>query len=1040
MRAFTRLLVSTAAIAALVVGGGVVWTPENAMAAEKIPTVEKPKFEDPVPGATLSKHKAPKVSDSSKSAALPKKALAADVSKTTIDLPTAAKPGVKTKGGKGTTPATVVGEWQQVGDSGIRVAAADRGKAKKRQADRIEVAVLSGKAAKKAAGSQLAVSVAAADGEPDAPVAVKTPDALVEGYGGDYASRVRWVQVPAGSSSDSTDAVPVASARQKDAVVLTPTAAAEPTYLVALAGASSSSGTGSYSATPLKSASTWDVTEQTGAFSWTYDMPVPAAGVGPVPDIGLSYNSQAVDGATASTNNQPSAVGEGWNLNASGFIERSYIPCAKDDGAGGPVTTSGDLCWRTDNATVSIAGHAGALIKDTTSGQWHLQNDDGTRFEHLTGTAQGCAANGTASTDCWRMTTTDGTQYYFGLNRLPGWTTGSPETGSAWTVPVFGNDAGEPCHASTFAASSCMQAWRWNLDYVVDVHGNAQALYYTSETNKYAKNGSGATAYQRGGVLSRIDYGLRADHVYAANAAGYRVEFTYDTRGRCNDATGAQCTTGTLANATVPAHPSAYPDVPFDQLCTGTSCGPSQIGPSFFTNASLSKVETRVLVAGAYSTVDSWALSHSYPDPGDGTSPALWLTQVQRTGSAAGEPAVTEPPTVFSGITLQNRVWVVDGLAPLDKWRLSSIQTSLGAVISVNYQGQQCTPAQAATILANLNTNTSWCFPEWWVPDTTIPLGGRWDLFHKYPVASTLVDAVTSGPLSKIQQTQYSYGTPRWRYNDSPLTVAGSRTWNVFAGVDTVEVREGDPAAPAAQKVSQYTYYQGMNGDRAEASGGTKSVNVSGTTIPDDRWFGGQLYRQRTIAGVGGTQVSEQVQTPWASAVTANDGSRQARFTAVQKTVVTEPVSTGGNRTKETQTTFDGTYGYPLTVSTIPSDTVGTCVTTDYAAPNTTAWIIGLPSRVRTIAKTCADIANAQYPADLVSDVKTTYDDAAWGAQATRGLATSTQPSTATSAAPRTGRARAPSPTTRSVARSPPRMHSGGPARRRIHRRRHCPC
>src|SRR5690606_28200407 len=118
--------------------------------------------------------------------------------------------------------------------------------------------------------------------------------------------------------------------------------------------------------------------------------------------------------------------------------------------------------------------------------------------------------------------------------------------------------------------------------------------------------------------------------------------------------------------------------------------------------------------SGAYSLVDSWALSHSYPAPGDGTSPALWLTQVQRTGSAAGLSSVAEPPTVFSGTTMQNRVWVVDGLAPLDKWRLSSIKTSLGAVISVNYQGQQCTPAQASTILANLNTNTNWCFPEWW--------------------------------------------------------------------------------------------------------------------------------------------------------------------------------------------------------------------------------------------------------------------------------------------------------------------------------------
>lgn len=992
MRAFTRLFVSTATIAALVVGGGVVWAPTDAVAAEKIPTVEKPTFEDPVPGSVPPKRAATRSTASSKSAAIPAKVSVPAAPSTVVDLPEAPKPGEKTKGGKGATPAIVVGKWQQLGTSGVKVAAAAADeKHPDKRAERIEAGVLTGKKAKKAGGDEVAITLSPVDVRDEGPVGVSVPDALFSGFGADFASRVRWVQVPANGSEDLADAAPVASARQQNAVVLTPKVGTQPTVLLALAGSSSTAGTGSYSATPLKSASTWDVTEQTGAFGWSYDMPVPDPGIGPVPDVGLSYNSQAVDGATASTNNQPSAVGEGWNLNATGFIERSYFPCAKDDGASGPVTTSGDLCWRTDNATVSIAGHSGALIKDSSSGKWRLQDDDGTRFEHLTGTAQGCAANGTTSTDCWRMTTTDGTQYYFGLNRLPGWTTGKAETASTWTVPVFGNDTGEPCHAATFAASSCMQAWRWNLDYVVDVHGNAQALYYTAETNKYAKNGSGATPYQRGGVLSRIEYGMRADQLYAANAAGYRVEFTYDARGRCNDATGAQCTTGTLSSAVAPAHPAAYPDVPFDQLCTGTTCSASQIGPSFFTNARLSKVETKVLVSGAYSLVDSWALSHSYPAPGDGTSPALWLTQVQRTGSAAGLSSVAEPPTVFRGTTMQNRVWVVDGLAPLDKWRLSSIKTSLGAVISVNYQGQQCTPAQASTILANLNTNANWCFPEWWVPGGPVPLGGRWDLFHKYPVKSIVVDGATSGPLSTIQQTQYIYGTPHWRYNDSPLTVAGSRTWNVFAGVDTVEVREGDPAVPSAQKVSQYVYYQGMNGDRAAASGGTKSVTVAGTTIPDERWFGGQLYRQRTIAGVGGAQVSEEVQTPWASAVTANDGTRQARFTDVTKSVITEPVSTGGNRTRETQTTFDGTYGYPLTVSTAPSDAMGTCVSMTYAAPNTTAWIIGLPSRVTAVAKTCANLATAQYPADLVSDVKTTYDGAAWGAQATKGLATSTQ-------------------------------------------------
>lgn len=662
-----------------------------------------------------------------------------------------------------------------------------------------------------------------------------------------------------------------------------------------------------------------------------------------------------------------------------------------DDGSTGAVTTSGDLCWKTDNATISMAGHSGPLVKDTTSGKWRLANDDGTRFEHLQGTAQGCASNGTVNTDCWKMTTTDGTQYFFGLNRLPGWVTGKAETNSTWTVPVFGNDPGEPCKASTFATSSCMQAWRWNLDYVVDVSGNAQARYYTAEPNKYAKNGTGATSYTRGGVLSRIEYGLRSNNLFNTTSAGFKVNFTYDGKGRCSDASGTTCTTMSLTGTTKPTTPSAYPDVPWDQFCTATSCSTSQKAPTFFTNARLSKIQAQVLVAGAYSTTDTWTLSHSYPAPGDGGSAALWMTKVQHAGSKAGQTAINEPATEFSGTTMQNRVWVVDGLAPLTKWRLSSIKTTLGAVVSVNYAAADCTPSEASTLLASPQSNTRWCFPEWWSPDTTPPMPAKLDLFHKYPVTSVNVDARTGSALSKVTKTQYSYGTPKWRYNDSPLTPKNRRTWNQFAGVDTVEVREGDPAAPSKQKVTKSWYYQGINGDRANASGGSKTATVTGTSIPDERWFAGQLHRQQTLLGVGGSVLNDSTSTPWASAVTSHDGTVQARMVRVARTVVTEPVSTGGNRTLDTQTTYEGTYGLPTSESVIPSDADAKCTTTTYAAANTTAWIIGLPSEARTVAKSCADLGSAHFPEDLVSQQRTAYDGLAWGLAPTKGRATATE-------------------------------------------------
>ena len=77
------------------------------------------------------------------------------------------------------------------------------------------------------------------------------------------------------------------------------------------------------------------------------------------------------------------------------------------------------------------------------------------------------------------------------------------------TVPVAGNHPDEHCRATTFADSFCDQAWRWNLDYVEDVHGNTTSLWYERETNWYAKNldQDHLVDYHRAGSLVRIDYG-----------------------------------------------------------------------------------------------------------------------------------------------------------------------------------------------------------------------------------------------------------------------------------------------------------------------------------------------------------------------------------------------------------------------------------------------------------------------------------------------------------------------------------------------------
>ncbi|WP_062352943.1 hypothetical protein [Herbidospora yilanensis] len=274
-----------------------------------------------------------------------------------------------------------------------------------------------------------------------------------------------------------------------------------------------------------------------------------------MPQVALTYSSSKVDGLTASTNNQPSVVGEGWDLQSGGFIERRYRSCADD----GVTPKTGDLCWAYDNATVTLACKASELIRD-----------DGTKVEKLTSTT-----NGDNDGEHWKLTTIDGTQYFFGLNRLPGWTSGKPETASAWTVPVYGDDSGEPCNAQDW----CRQAWRWNLDYVVDPNGNAATYWYSKESNNYNRKLLTVTAYDRSG------YAQRSDTLFTVQTP---ARAAFGMAERCLPDGNFDCAESkfTTANAT------KWPDTPADLNCPSTCTG--KRSPSFWTRKRLTGVTTQM--------------------------------------------------------------------------------------------------------------------------------------------------------------------------------------------------------------------------------------------------------------------------------------------------------------------------------------------------------------------------------------------------------------------------------------------------------------
>ncbi|MFJ2264611.1 polymorphic toxin type 28 domain-containing protein [Streptomyces sp. NPDC087844] len=818
-------------------------------------------------------------------------------------------------------------------------------------------------------------------------------------YGGNFGPRLRLVTLPACALTTPQKKACRAQKQVSGAdnntnsQTLTGTVSARSltagTPMLLAAAADTSGGGGDYSATSLSPTATWEAGGSTGDFTWNYPLRVPPATAGPSPNLSVSYNSASVDGRTAGENNQTSVIGEGFSLTES-YIERKYASC-KDDGQ----TGKGDLCWKYANATLVLNGKAvelvntcadktacdSAALSEASGGSWKVKNEDGSRVEHLTG----ATGNGDNNTEYWKVTDASGTQYFFGKHRMPNWSdNGSadddPVTNSVWTVPVFGDDSGEPCYKSTgFADSFCAQAWRWNLDYVVDTHDNASTYWYGRETNYYSKNADttvNGTGYTRGGYLNRIDYGLRSDLIYAKPAA-QQVSFTYAERcvasGGCSS-----LTKDTKAN---------WPDVPFDMICAADTKCSTQIGPAFFTRKRLTDVTTSVWTGTGTTRrdVDTWHLEQSFPDTGDASSASLWLKSIQNTGKANTTTAAM-PPVVFGGMQLSNHV---EGSNPdtlrYIKWRVRTIKSETGSTLTVNYSDPDCIVGTSMPTAVDKNTRR--CFPVKWSQSGTTPVT---DWFHKYVVTSTFQDDPYGH--GDTGEKYYDYqGGAGWGYaDDEGLTKASNRTWSQWRGYGKVVETSGNSEGPRSKKST--LYMRGLNGEK-ELDGTARVEKVTdstGTAIDDSRQYTG--FVRETIVYNGTEELSGTVNTPWSHKTgnhTYSWGITESWIVQPAESATRAKTSTG-TRTVVTKSTYDPTYGLPVTVENLGDAAKSgdeTCTRKTYAR-NTSAWLVDSVSRIETYAVACS--VTPVLPRDAISDATTGYDNQAIGVAPTKGEVTST--------------------------------------------------
>lgn len=775
------------------------------------------------------------------------------------------------------------------------------------------------------------------------------------------------------------------------------------------------SAAGDFSATPLLSSGSWSAGASSGAFTYSYAVQVPETAGGLMPKVALGYSSQSVDGRTSATNNQASWIGDGWDYNP-GSITRTYANCREDSkksGSNNATHRTADLCWGSDNATLSLGGTTTELVWDDTQNTWFTANGDGSTIERIRDNTSG---NGAKDGEYWVVTTRDGTRYHFGRHKLPGWSTDDPVTDSVLTVPVYGNHAGEDCYkAGDWPGSWCTQAWRWNLDYVEDVHGNAMSLWWKKEKNYYARNFNfkAPVVYDRGGYLSHIYYGQRKDSLFTATAPA-RVGFTVDER--CFTESSLTCTDANFTDKD-PGKYRIWYDTPADLNCQPVTSTQTRkcwnAGPTFWTRKRLTEIQTsaqRRTDTTARQVVDKYQLTQNFPVLRTGPNTALWLESVQRTGYARNgstDDSVTLNAVRFepNAEDMPNRVMrgSTDPRPGFSRLRIARVINEYGGETVVTYKpaaGDCATgtglPGKSDT--GALKSNTRLCYPSFWHPDPEVQ---DIDWFHKYVVQS--IEELPNVDGAFATKTSYAYKNAGWKLAEAEFTKKATRTYSTFAGFEQTTVITGpdqdEPSVGAKRSKAVTRFFRGM-GDTVPVT------DITGTEIAKDREaFAGRIAEELTYATADAADtdwLSRSVTVPAVTELARRDRDdglsplRAWRVTEPEEIAYTKSSGTGDDtrteRVVRTKTTYEATHGLPVQVESL-GDTGKSgdesCTKLEYLH-HTGKNLIGLSKQALVSPTTCA-AADFTDLSTLSGATRTAYDGQAYGTAlgtGTRGLAT----------------------------------------------------
>ncbi|MBA5224554.1 hypothetical protein H1X69_24590 [Streptomyces griseoaurantiacus] len=853
--------------------------------------------------------------------------------------------------------------------------------------DKVAVRVLDRETVEPAGGVGLGLQVTRTDGV-DKPGRVQVGidySGFKYAYGGDFADRLRLVEMPACAletpqAEGCTQREFVSADNDTATGRLTATVTAEPqleglsTQLASGSGATvyalttgSSSDQGDYRASTLSPTGSWSVATGSGAFNYSLPIQLPTPPMGAAPPLAMSYNSQSVDGRTSASNNQASWVGMGWDLSV-GFIERRYRNCTQDG-----LSTIGDLCWDSPNSTkepsgavyvINLNGVSSELIQDNTgTGSYHVKDDPGWRVQRLFD-----GHGGSRDGEYWVISSQDGQRYYFGWGQSQ--RTGSA-TNSVFTVPVVGNDTGEPCHDQF--PEPCTQAWRWNLDRVVDANEVESAYFYDKEYNHYRSvaNADKARSYVSSGYLKEIQYGWASQ--ITGSTATAKVELTHVNRCIERMAQADPLRKAVDECPTFKASPSSYPDVPIDLMCDGTSadynCAGKTYYPTFFSTDMLWDITSYVLdqSGSGWDKVQQFQTKHGLPNPDGSVGKTLWFDYLQRKTYGDGTDVIL-PVINFNGTDLDNKV----GSTELNFRRVNEIHGDTGATTTITYGSAN--PCDASN-LPSQASNTTDCYWQKWTPEGADDSKSGW--FRKYLVKKVEVDptVTTNQDGAPVMTTSYDYvDKPGWRFTSDPLTADEEESWSDWRGYQEVEVTEG---AGTNKHSTKYWLYRGLDGDRTSKtdSSATKSVSVNdgyGGSYTDSDWLAGQTI-STTTRDDQGKGWAHTIYAYWTHNTAQYTGLPDARFVRQSRATTSTLLSNGTWREHVVEQEYDNsepastTFGLAMRtddwgesdVSDNQCTAYGRAYNTDdYDSTGAQRWTV-LQDQVKHYRVSCSSITDA---------------------------------------------------------------------------------